>query len=524
LTYIGLSPPNTFTKSTSQTFTGNGSTTAFTLQTRVSSPEDLEVFVSNVQQQPTESYTISSDGVTMTFSEAPPSGTFYVIYRTVAQQAGTDTGASRLGENNTFTGTNTFTGDVTFDSTNSSAYDVSWDSSEGKLRFNDSAKLELGTDGDAFMRANHVGTVFYAESNFFYFNNTKENGDIGFFTDDGSGGLATYIKCDGGDGEVNLYHYGSEKFATKSTGVEVTGTLDMNGGEVILDADADTSITADTDDQIDIRVAGSDKVKIDATKFEISGTTANTQGGEFPRIQISTLADNNPTYSGALDIVEKQSGASSTAVFGSSAIYGFRMMLDGFNNVLKWFSGSQTTVTERMGLDRDTGNLTLNTGNLIIGTAGKGIDFSATSDGTTSTSEVLDDYEEGNWNATLTPQTSGSVNVSNDGCQYVKIGQIVHVSGIVQVNSVSSPTGVMRMGGFPFACANLDDLSGGVLATINIQACATPPHRYGMWMQEGDSTADIFNFITSSDQPQGSASQNFGGNESIYFSLTYRTT
>ena len=167
--------------------------------------------------------------------------------------------------------------------------------------------------------------------------------------------------------------------------------------------------------------------------------------------------------------------------------------------------------------------LTLTDGDLTIA-SGHGIDFSATSDGTTSTSEILDDYEEGNWNATLTPQTSGSVGISNDGCQYVIIGQIVHVSGIVQVNSVSSPTGVMRMGGFPFACANLDDLSGGVLATINIQACAIPPYRYGMWMQEGDSTTDIFNFVTSSDQPQGSASQNFGGNESIYFSLTYRTT
>ena len=53
-------------------------------------------------------------------------------------------------------------------------------------------------------------------------------------------------------------------------------------------------------------------------------------------------------------------------------------MLDGFNNVLKWFSGSSTTVTERMGLARDTGDLTLNTGNLVIGTSGKGIDFSVT--------------------------------------------------------------------------------------------------------------------------------------------------
>ena len=167
--------------------------------------------------------------------------------------------------------------------------------------------------------------------------------------------------------------------------------------------------------------------------------------------------------------------------------------------------------------------LTLTDGNLVVA-SGHGIDFAATSDGTTSTSEILDDYEEGNWNATLTPQTSGSVSISNDGCQYVKIGQIVHVSGIVQVNSVSSPDGVMRMGGFPFANANLDDLSGGVLATIQIQAAAIPPYRYGMWMQEGDSTADIFNFTTGSDQPQGDAADQFGGNESIYFSLTYRTT
>jgi hypothetical protein len=171
-----------------------------------------------------------------------------------------------------------------------------------------------------------------------------------------------------------------------------------------------------------------------------------------------------------------------------------------------------------------SGNVNVKTGNLVIGTSGKGIDFSATSDGTTSTSEILDDYEEGNWNATLSPQTSGSVSISNDGCQYVKIGQIVHVSGIVQVNSVSSPDGVLRMGGFPFANANLDDLSGGVLATIQIQAATIPPYRYGMWMQEGDSTADIFNFETGSDQPVGDAADQFGGNESIYFQLTYRTT
>jgi len=52
----------------------------------------------------------------------------------------------------------------------------------------------------------------------------------------------------------------------KLSGALVTpGTLDVNGQELILDADADTSITADTDDQIDFKVGGTDAMKIDST-------------------------------------------------------------------------------------------------------------------------------------------------------------------------------------------------------------------------------------------------------------------
>ena len=50
--------------------------------------------------------------------------------------------------------------------------------------------------------------------------------------------------------------------------VEISGAVggpldsDLNGAELILDADADTSITADTDDQIDIKIANADHIKI----------------------------------------------------------------------------------------------------------------------------------------------------------------------------------------------------------------------------------------------------------------------
>jgi hypothetical protein len=58
------------------------------------------------------------------------------------------------------------------------------------------------------------------------------------------------------------------------------GTLDVNGQEFILDANANTSITADTDDQIDIKIAGADDFRFTANNFNIlSGSTLTVDSG-----------------------------------------------------------------------------------------------------------------------------------------------------------------------------------------------------------------------------------------------------
>ena len=46
------------------------------------------------------------------------------------------------------------------------------------------------------------------------------------------------------------------------TSAIVATNLDLNASELILDADADTSITADTDDQIDIKIGGNDRITL----------------------------------------------------------------------------------------------------------------------------------------------------------------------------------------------------------------------------------------------------------------------
>ena len=62
-------------------FSGNASTTSFTLTRAVGYPTDIEVFVENIQQEPITAYTVNS--TTLTFTEAPPTGTLnvYVVYK-----------------------------------------------------------------------------------------------------------------------------------------------------------------------------------------------------------------------------------------------------------------------------------------------------------------------------------------------------------------------------------------------------------------------------------------------------------
>ena len=50
--------------------------------------------------------------------------------------------------------------------------------------------------------------------------------------------------------------------------------IDINGNELILDADGDTSITADTDDQIDFKTGGTDRMIINSSGIIGMGTSS----------------------------------------------------------------------------------------------------------------------------------------------------------------------------------------------------------------------------------------------------------
>ena len=86
--YIGPPAPNRFVAPKAATqFSGDGSTTAFTLDHAVGSDEDILVSVDGVIQEPSVAYAVSN-GTTLTFTAAPSSNSgnnifVYYLFRTV---------------------------------------------------------------------------------------------------------------------------------------------------------------------------------------------------------------------------------------------------------------------------------------------------------------------------------------------------------------------------------------------------------------------------------------------------------
>jgi hypothetical protein len=111
------------------------------------------------------------------------------------------------------------------------------------------------------------------------------------------------------------------------------------------------------------------------------------------------------------------------------------------------------------------GNVTLSTGNLIIGTSGRGIDFSATPG--TGTSELLADYEEGVWTPVVRGSgTAGTYEIDSGASYsvYTKIGRLVTVhSQIVLAGAITGGgTDNLQITGLPFAKAGNSQAAGAV--------------------------------------------------------------
>jgi hypothetical protein len=110
---------------------------------------------------------------------------------------------------------------------------------------------------------------------------------------------------------------------------------------------------------------------------------------------------------------------------------------------------------------------------------------------------TLDDYEEGTAVVALTALTSGTITLNSIGetLAYTKIGRLVHLSGRLYVSSVSSPVGILRVTGLPFAAAaGAENRSAAALACTNLLSPAATV--IVGWVNEGTTNLEIYKFAS----------------------------
>ena len=180
----------------------------------------------------------------------------------------------------------------------------------------------------------------------------------------------------------------------------------------------------------------------------LTGTATGLNG--TPNISVGTINASSATITGGM-ISAQNSGAGS----GSSQIQLQPYGTDGYinctaSNNLYTRMGAGFTIRTRID---GSGNFTVNSGNLIIGTAGKGIDFSAQTatsvTGASTTAEILDHYEEGSWTPVFI-----NVNTPTYTTQYgifTRVGRMVLLHGQISVSSIDNSDGsTVAISGLPF--------------------------------------------------------------------------
>jgi len=184
---------------------------------------------------------------------------------------------------------------------------------------------------------------------------------------------------------------------------------------------------------------------------------ANKDIGDFNDVSLAGLTSSDLTAS---EIVI--SNASKKLVSAPVATYPSLTELSYVKGVT---SAVQTQINAKAPIDAPTfttsigltsGDITATNGNIVIGTSGKGIDFSATAG--TGTSELLDDYEEG----TFTPVSDGTATYTNQCGEYTLVGKVVTCSFNLIINAIGTGS-PYYIWGFPFTAKNSSLTQAGTI-------------------------------------------------------------
>ena len=200
-----------------------------------------------------------------------------------------------------------------------------------------------------------------------------------------------------------------------------------------------------------------------------------------------------------------------------------------YNTILGAFSGNSNgldirTASNYVVLSDGVGNPLISTANSqtvalkgAIPNSGTGITFPA-SQSASSDANTLDDYEEGTWS----PSIGGSTTYTAQDGYYTKCGNVVTVTGRMQVNLLSGNANTYQITNLPFTSKNTSNGSkagGGSVGywsstAINVISLQT--------YVELNTTNLVFQYLASASSSALTATI-FGNSTDVYFTATYLT-
>ena len=188
-------------------------------------------------------------------------------------------------------------------------------------------------------------------------------------------------------------------------------------------------------------------------EIEFNGQDSAGNKQQYALIHGSILSPTSTTEQGQIHFETATAGASTEKmIIGTTNLVineigaVFNVRIEGDTDANLFYTDATNsrvgvgTVGPTEKLDVVGGNIRIDNGNLVIGTDGKGIDFSATSHPAGMTSELLDDYEEGTWTPVVSSSIGTLTSYTATGV-YTKIGRVVNIQVDIQITNVGTGGG-----------------------------------------------------------------------------------
>lgn len=152
--YLGNKPVNNFVSFAKQDITGNGGT-SYSLDYPVTGANDIDLYINNVRQEPTEAYSCS--GSTLTLTEAVSSSDdIYAIFRGRALQTVVHPSDSALEASQaTISGEATITGNAFIGANGTAVPNGNLASNLDFLQVGTGTIIQAGADSQSFIKSNH---------------------------------------------------------------------------------------------------------------------------------------------------------------------------------------------------------------------------------------------------------------------------------------------------------------------------------------------------------------------------------